>query len=379
MNNIAVIIFLILLIIFCNSWICKTIGMVGLISLLAINDKKIGGDQRKKYAYVTLVMLNDNYVSGALVLAYTIRRFCDLSNIDLIVMITHEVSSELLQVVYDKVVKVDYLLFDSSVKGERYEKSYGTFKNKLYTKWKCMEFIEYEKVLFMDCDIAIINELKDVFELPAPAGIFKTCISHPFKKDGVDDEYPIEFGKDIDSQIIKKHLFMGGGGSVASACFILLPTGKELYQNYVDWMVKQTENKPYGFYKCISGHDEQSITQYLTFEKDMKWKNISVNYSWNPWSKSIIEIAGSPKIIHFIHTPKPWNVNEKTIIWDDFNCWFQFYEGMKIHIDKKICTLTTPGNINITNNCFYCKLCNRDSLHNFYDYEKEKICKFLKK
>jgi hypothetical protein len=63
-----------------------------------------------KYAYVTLVMLGDLYIAGAIVLAHSIRR-CG-STVDLVVLVTPDVSDEgkgILRTYFTHVIEVKYI------------------------------------------------------------------------------------------------------------------------------------------------------------------------------------------------------------------------------------------------------------------------------
>ena len=65
----------------------------------------------KLYAYVTLVMLGDRYIPGAIVLAHTIKRLD--SQADLVVLVTSDVSidgKKILSMFFDKVILVEKVL-----------------------------------------------------------------------------------------------------------------------------------------------------------------------------------------------------------------------------------------------------------------------------
>src|SRR4051812_46936966 len=68
-------------------------------------------DKSKKYAYVMLLMLNDNYLPGALTLAYAIKKQNTIA--DLVIMVTNDISKEAkdnLRLFYTKIVEVDYII-----------------------------------------------------------------------------------------------------------------------------------------------------------------------------------------------------------------------------------------------------------------------------
>lgn len=149
----------------------------------------------KSSAFVTLVMLGDFYVPGAVALGHSLRRmhpnlntkFSDISTdecrIDLVVMVTPDVSSDArkhLETVFDHVVEIGYVYQETRMATAKLEKLYNDWIRIAFTKWRCLELIQYEKILFLDCDMIVLQPIDHLFCLNAPAGVFDTdhgCVS----------------------------------------------------------------------------------------------------------------------------------------------------------------------------------------------------------
>src|SRR5690625_4867256 len=103
-----------------------------------------------KYAYVTTLYGDNIYITGALVVAHTLRRV-NTKN-DLIILVTPDVpqkSIDILSKIYTKVIPVDYLEADSSYYME------DTRFRGVFTKLRAFELIDYEKVIILDLDMIV--------------------------------------------------------------------------------------------------------------------------------------------------------------------------------------------------------------------------------
>ena len=135
-----------------------------------------------RYAYVaSLWGANPGYVLGALVLGQAIRRRG--SKHDLVLMHTDELpvsSRRFLSQVWT-LRKVEYIAADKhlfQVMGTRFD---GVF-----TKLHALGLVEYTKVLMLDLDLAVLQNVDDLFELPAPAAMHRggTSLPHGTRIDG---------------------------------------------------------------------------------------------------------------------------------------------------------------------------------------------------
>ena len=102
----------------------------------------------KNYAYATLVMRGDSYVSGALIMGYSLKI---ISNFDVICMVTNDVSKRsknLLNKVFDHVIDVPYIRAKSIypvVKTKKQKDRYESWLSGSYTKWNILNLTNYKK------------------------------------------------------------------------------------------------------------------------------------------------------------------------------------------------------------------------------------------
>ena len=123
-----------------------------------------------KYAYVTLVMLGDLYIAGAIVLAYSIRK--SGSKVDLVVLVTPDVSLEgknILGMYFTHIIEIDYV----NVPNWRTKKQpHRKYLELVFTKFHLFDLIQYEKVLLIDADALVLKFPDHLFTLNTPAGCF---------------------------------------------------------------------------------------------------------------------------------------------------------------------------------------------------------------
>lgn len=131
----------------------------------------------KKLAIFTLIFGGDSYIPGALLLGSSIRK-SNSHNANMIIlgiMITKDISEEgrnLLKNVYDVIKEVDYIEVSPDLISHRYENVRKIYAKTL-TKLRCLEFTEYNKIIFMDADTLVLNrDIFSLFNLKTPACVF---------------------------------------------------------------------------------------------------------------------------------------------------------------------------------------------------------------
>jgi hypothetical protein len=133
-------------------------------------NKMTDSNGNKIYAYVTLVMIGDRYISAALVMAQSL---IDLnSQADRVVLITPDVSQEgreLLAKFFDKVIEVNYV----TVQNWRTKKqTHRKYLELVFTKFHLFNLTQYKKILLIDADAIVLKHPDHIFALEAPAGCF---------------------------------------------------------------------------------------------------------------------------------------------------------------------------------------------------------------
>ena len=142
---------------------------------------------KKQYAIVTLLMLGDKYLLGALMLAKSLR---DASphlskDVDIVCMITPDVSTLAradLLTQFDRVEQVDYITHPE----DRIRHGSAAVRRvyaRTFTKLRCLDADferRYRKILMLDADLLVVRpEIFTLFELEPPAAVFFGCL-RPF-------------------------------------------------------------------------------------------------------------------------------------------------------------------------------------------------------
>lgn len=131
-------------------------------------DDMINENGKKNYAYVTLVMIGDLYVSAAIVMAHSLRLLN--TKADLVVLVTPDVSEDGKRVLgkfFDRVIEIDYV----TVPNWRTKKqTHRRYLELVFTKFHLFNLTEYKKVLLIDADALVLKYPDHLFSLKTPAG-----------------------------------------------------------------------------------------------------------------------------------------------------------------------------------------------------------------
>lgn len=291
----------------------------------------INKNGNNKYAFVTLVMLGDKYVSGAMVLAYSLKKHG--SKVDLIVLVTKDVSfkaKEILKKFYDKVIEVEYIRFPNwRTKIQKYRK----YLDYVFTKFHCLELTEYDKVALIDADAVMLNNSDHIFTLNTPAGVllenkslfltYNEAGEYVLPKDGKIEWYKklcdcCGHGKIIPKEITDRVLKDRKNSGIAGGLMLLKPKKGKLDKIIEDLNTKKSFNLVNKFFLWP---EQQYLTQYYSG----KWTSINPIFlglqGYPHWKYLFgVQYAGD----------KPFILKFKTSIEDrkkyaDFQLWHMFY------------------------------------------------------
>ena len=232
-------------------------------------------DGGKNYAYVTTVMLGDKYVAPAIVFAESVRKLGSMA--DLVVLITHDVSTEgkeILKMFFDYVINVEYINFENC---ETKIKGNPSYFDLVFTKFHVFNLIQYKKILLIDADTIILKYPDHIFTLNAPAAVYL-----PNRNDIInyDDK------------------------------------GKYIYNKKIEWFNKYCSCCSHG--KLIAKSITDKIKQGLTKNKN---NNSGI-------SGGLILLEPSKKefnmILKDINSPKMFDIIKNKLIWPE-----QQYLGMR--------------------------------------------------
>ena len=233
------------------------------------------------YAYVTLVMLGDAYISAAIVLAYTLKKLH--TQADLVVITTNDVSKEgkeLLRQFYTKVIEIDFV---EVINWRGIKQPHRKYLNYVFTKFHVFNLIEYKKVLLIDADALVLKHPDHLFSLNTPAGVYledkSLFITYDAKGNYIlPDENKIkwyeefceccEHGKLIPKSITDRILKNNKNSGIGGGLMLLEPKEGELESIIED--VKRGQSK-YLINKFFVWPEQQ----YLSIRYSGKWHSIN--------------------------------------------------------------------------------------------------------
>jgi lipopolysaccharide biosynthesis glycosyltransferase len=290
------------------------------------------------YAYVFLCMKGDSYVPGVICAAESIRR--SGSKYDIVCMVTDDVSDDAISTLktISRVVNIKLLKFITlDMKTKRQMELYESWFNESYTKWNSLQLTEYEKILFVDADMLVIQNIDHLFNLPAPAATFSTPWAKEFDHTSTFDlaGYPTGHGDVVSHTTIKKSLSNGGYTFIAS--LVLLEPKKDSFTEFIKMM---STFETFGF-NNYSTPDEQSLA-YFYASQNINWTHIHQKYNFIVhkinWIRNHSKIT-VPHVLHYFSSKKPWLMTTD-VIDSKYNTdklwWYIFLKWYKNNSDKKI-------------------------------------------
>jgi hypothetical protein len=138
------------------------------------------------YAYVAALWGDDpGFALGALVLGQGLRRSHTVHK--LVLLHTNDVpnhSLQLLEKVWDVIRCVEYVHANDGLFGGGRE---GSRFSGVFTKLQALELVAYDKIIMLDIDIVVLQNVDHLFDLPAPAALWRgqaQTKEHGFPIDG---------------------------------------------------------------------------------------------------------------------------------------------------------------------------------------------------
>lgn len=268
------------------------------------------------YAWCTLVMLNEEYAKGAVVVAQSLRNHG--TKYPLICMIDNRLSHETIDFLnryFDKVIVVPTLHTKTiPMRSHKQRMIYSSWINYSFTKGNVYNLTDYDKVIFLDADMLALENIDDLFDLPAPAMCFSSPWAAPYHIRGHPNPYIIDgkelhHGQEVPKEIIKASL----GSIVGRACMILVKPSITTYNVFKD-IIKQ---QPFGIKGALSGVDEIAFAMTELKVADRIY-HIHQQYSWIVGKPDWLQPGVTPKTYQW-YNDKPWNGGE----WPDLVPWWK--------------------------------------------------------
>lgn len=279
-------------------------------------------------AYVTLVMKNDKYIAGALVLAQSLRN--SGTKCTLICMTTCDISSKsikILKKLYDFVLPVPYIRHKCiALKNQRQRDLYEEWIEESFTKWNCLNpqlyrgsDLMFDKIVFIDADMLVIDNCDEhLFSLEPPAMTFSLPWAKPYCPHGIENPYgELSHGVRLSCKLVEKGL----ESFVGIASLVLIRPDPKVYKRMLR-LLNQTFF--FGSRKCMSGFDEQLICNtYCSLNQS--FQHIHQCYNWCAGKDEWLSIAEPeykrPRIIHYYGDDKPW-FSSRNSQWEDTIRWW---------------------------------------------------------
>lgn len=307
--------------------------------------------QKKPGAWITLVMIGDRYIPGALVLAQSIRELN--TTYDLICMVTPDVSlvaRKALDKVYTRVQQVAYITCHKLPKFRtvKQQNLYGKWIHHSFTKFNVFDsklFGEYEKIIFLDADMVFIKNSDHLMHLPVYSMTFSTPWAKPYcKNGGITNAYldPIKgtelsHGQLVSTEMIKKgreESFVGQGS------LIVLKAETLIFETILDALEEGVRGS-----NCTSGMDEMVLIDVL-LQLGRPMYNVHQQYNWvvgkenwlippNLTEKRTIQTVTQqlyqigeiqPSIYQWYGILKPWEFDE--FRWPDLHIWYNIAQNL---------------------------------------------------
>jgi hypothetical protein len=327
------------------------------IVYIIINKQNINGRNEliiynKLNAWVTLVMKGNSYIPGALALAQSLKSVNTTHKI--VCMVTDDVTNyKELETIYDEVIHIKYIHINSEFKSASNSR-YDTWINQSATKWRCLELIQYDKVMLVDSDVVFLKNFDYIFEFKCPAATFFNNFKH---------KYLCDNSNNITNNVILDNIKTNYG---PLATMILLPTIKNT--DFEHWITKyfkvHVESK--------SGYDEQAIGEYLIY-KGYTWHCIDYKYNYMIRKNNLFNNKDDiPYIFHY-YNKKPWISDDGNGIFSNVY-WVYLYNVCKNNdrLKKYINKYNLP--IAIKNICPVCKSKNKNFDHAMISRSGKILC-----
>lgn len=264
-------------------------------------------------AYVTLVMLGNEYVDAALVLAKSL--LTTKTTRTLVCMVTSDVTDDAIHKLskYYVIERVPYITFQCGrMKTERQNEIYGSWIQHSFTKWNCL-CLKYKKIIYMDADQVVLKNIDCLFRCKTPCMSFDSEYSDSFIKTSrlhnVFSKY--KHGMKIPCNVLahafKKSTLLGSSGVV-----VLKPC-QLLFKTIVDQLSRKNKmlTQPSRF---NNGHDEQVFYRALL---KLRYKAYQMDrmYTWAAGTYwTLLDASRRPYVINYFGTHKPWMNNAGDII-----------------------------------------------------------------
>jgi alpha-N-acetylglucosamine transferase len=305
-------------------------------------DKMERLDGTRRFAYVTLLMLNDSYLPGVLMLAYALRK--QNTRADLVCMVTEEITDDArhaLKLLFDHIIEVEKIFVPYK---RRQKRQYIPY---VFTRISALRLgadgdlgFEYEKLVALDADVLPLKHYDHLFLLDAPAGILNERKAY-FLDYNSDGQYVIPpnaettgtwkwhdvynkicpHGHKVPQEITDRVKQDSTNMGINSALLVFEPSMDEFRS------IKQDLCQP-DVLSLVGDLFKWPDMQYLTMRWSGKWSNVDLRFCGFSGYPNLSVLFGT----HYAGL-KPWQFKRERAMarygrFEDFQLWFQEYTAM---------------------------------------------------
>eukprot|EP00930_Biecheleria_cincta_P099831 TRINITY_DN91445_c0_g1_i1.p1 TRINITY_DN91445_c0_g1~~TRINITY_DN91445_c0_g1_i1.p1 ORF type:complete len:742 (-),score=124.09 TRINITY_DN91445_c0_g1_i1:92-2317(-) len=258
-----------------------------------------------RYAFViTLWGSSPEYVLGALILVWSLRK--TKTSHDMVLVHTKDVSSDALSLLQKGGWKLHEVEHISAVPALSFTGVESMRFAKVFTKLRVLQLVQYEKILLMDIDLLVRDNIDNLFDFPAPMAMVR------------GPEVGYEHGELVEG----KRFFAGsredrwgwGQSSGINAGVMLLHPNEDIFQQ----MLREVADERHPEHIQGAGPEQDYLSRFYAAD----WKHLSVAYNFqlhhvyfalspvNGTTADRLPFIFQPdsiKVIHYSSEPKPWS------------------------------------------------------------------------
>jgi alpha-N-acetylglucosamine transferase len=252
-------------------------------------------------------MKDDSYACGAIVVAESLRKVA--TKYPIWCMVSDGVSAdceEMLTHYFDNVVRCPLVSYPTvNMKSKKQNEIYGSWIHMSFTKWNvlCKDYFPVDKVILLDADMMIFENIDDLFDLPGPALTFSSPWAHPYVKGKKFKGSYNPFGEMQHGSVVDRRKIIRGfsNGILGLGCMVLVEPCNKVFAKMMEILKKRPV---YGITDCISGFDEQLIAETL-LTTGRPIYHIHQSYNWIVGKTDWLLNGEKPKTQQF-YNGKPW-------------------------------------------------------------------------
>lgn len=279
-----------------------------------------------KYAYCTLLMIDDSYLPGVLTLGYSLKKMG--TTYDTLVLTTPDVSNDAkkeIKKIYTRIIEVDYIIPLSGIIKIPLVKKYPHY-GKTFTKLNCLSLEEYDAIMFLDADTIVFKNYDSLFSLTPPAAVYygsHKMHENNYKPRLKGDHYKwhtdycecCDHGKKIDADrtdVINHDMY-----GMSTECMLLKPD-KKLLKEIINEIHSETFKNKYknGFL---------SDAGYITWKYSGQWTGMDPRFLGRRGYPRIEDLFGIT-----LGGSKPWLIENVKygLSYPDYKIWYEYFLEM---------------------------------------------------